>query len=251
MAKSRKNIIPGIEKILFIDIETVPEYPGLGELDIEMQELWSAKFSNLKLRSPERHSQYSSDDEAYLKNAGIYSEFGRIICISVGYIHIKEGENILRIKSFAGHDEKELLLEFTELVNKFFVSDSHNFCGHNIKEFDIPYICRRMLINSITLPPALQINAKKPWEVNLLDTMDYWKFGDYKNFTSLSLLAKVLGVETPKDDIDGSMVSEVYYKENDLDRIVHYCQKDVVATAKIWLRMASPHQVAINEVEIV
>ena len=142
-----------------------------------------------------------------------------------------------RTKSFAGNDEKALLSDFSELIIKNFPSRYDYFCGHNIKEFDIPYICRRMLIHRVPLPNALQLNGKKPWEVNLLDTLDFWKFGDYKNFASLKLLTAVFGIPTPKDDIDGSQVARVFYLEDDLPRITAYCQKDVQATAQVWLRM--------------
>ncbi len=226
-----------IYKILFLDIETVPQTDDISLLPEEIQQMWGEKFNSLRSRNPERYAGMESLNESFMKNAGIYAEFGRIICISVGFIHRAGSANKLRIKSFAGDNETKLLKEFKELLNSFFTTAEHNFCGHNIKEFDVPYICRRMLINGIALPKALQIHTKKPWELNFLDTMDYWKFGDYKNYTSLKLLAAILGVPTPKDDIDGSQVASVYYEEKNLERIVTYCQKDVVATTQIWLRL--------------
>ncbi len=226
-----------LQKILFIDIETVPQTGNFEELPVNLQELWEIKFEQLRKRMPEKYDDSATAESAFESSGGIYSEFGKIICISVGIITGQSHQPNLRITSFAGKEERELLQNFSELIHKFFTSSEHNFCGHNIKEFDIPYICRRMLVHGIALPKALQIHAKKPWEVNLLDTMDFWKFGDYKNFTSVRLLAAVLGIPTPKDDIDGSQVATVYYKENNLPRIITYCQKDVIATTQVWLRM--------------
>lgn len=233
-----------IERIFFIDIETTPQTATLDELPQAMRQLWTEKFSRLQQSMPGKYASNISENESFLKNAGIYAEFGRVICISVGVI--RKGK--LRIKSFAGHDEHALLAQFAEMISKKDYAD-YNFCGHNIKEFDIPYICRRMLINGIALPSLLQINAKKPWEVNLLDTMDFWKFGDYKNYTSLKLLSTVFNIPTSKDDIDGSEVATVYYKENNLARIVVYCQKDVIVTTCVWLRMNGHNTIADEEIE--
>ena len=233
-----------IERIFFIDIETTPQTATLDELPQAMRQLWTEKFSRLQQSMPGKYASNISENESFLKNAGIYAEFGRVICISVGVI--RKGK--LRIKSFAGHDEHALLAQFAEMISKKDYAD-YNFCGHNIKEFDIPYICRRMLINGIALPSLLQINAKKPWEVNLLDTMDFWKFGDYKNYTSLKLLSTVFNIPTSKDDIDGSEVSTVYYVENNLERIVVYCQKDVIVTTRVWLKMNGYDTIADEDIE--
>lgn len=226
-----------LQKIMFIDIETVPRTADFEELPEEMQHLWENKFSLLQRKTPEKYGSETTAAEGYATNAGIYAEFGRIVCISVGFIHYKNEIMHFRTKSFADKNEQELLSEFSQLIIKFFTTAEHYFCGHNIKEFDIPYICRRMLINHLPLPKALQLNGKKPWEVNLLDTLDFWKFGDYKNFASLKLLTAIFGIPTPKDDIDGSQVAGVFYKEDDLPRIAVYCQKDVQATAQVWLIM--------------
>ncbi|HNX89666.1 MAG TPA: 3'-5' exonuclease [Paludibacteraceae bacterium] len=225
---------PLLQKLMFIDIETVPSTEKYTELNGEMQHLWDEKFNLLRKRMPEKYPEDSTPAFGYETSAGIYAEFGRIICISVGFIFIKNEEMHFRTKSFADEDEARVLRDFSALIEKY---PDYNFCGHNIKEFDIPYICRRMLINNLPLPIQLQINNRKPWEVNLVDTLDYWKFGDYKNFTSLKLLTAVFGIPSPKDDIDGSLVAEVFYGEKNLPRIATYCQKDVLATAQIWLRM--------------
>ena len=223
-----------IEKILFLDIETVPQVASLGEFSDEMQQLWNEKSTFIRERNAEKYQEVSSE-EIFFQNAGIYSEFGRIICISVGFFHSKNGKQLFRKKSFASDNEKELLEGFSSVLQKFMKSPEYVICGHNIKEFDIPFICRRMLINRLPLPKCLQISGKKPWETPFVDTMELWRFGDYKNYTSLKLLTAVFGIPTPKDDIDGSQVATVYYKEKNLQRIAHYCEKDVLATARLYL----------------
>jgi uncharacterized protein YprB with RNaseH-like and TPR domain len=217
-----------IEDILFLDIETVPRVPSLNLLEPPIQALWDKK--SRFFRSPEETA------ESIYERAGIYAEFGKIICISVGYIKDKNPLSF-RLKSFFGDDEKVLLSEFSAMLNKFTFSKKEALlCAHNGKEFDFPYIARRMIINKLVIPEILDNAGKKPWEVKLLDTMDLWKFGDYKNYTSLDLLTSILGIPSPKDDIDGSMVARVYYEENDLKRIVRYCEKDVLAIAQVLLR---------------
>ena len=217
-----------IEDILFLDIETVPQMPSMNLLEPQIQALWDKK--SRFFRSPEETA------ETVYERAGIYAEFGKIICISVGYIKDKNPLSF-RLKSFFGDDEKGLLTEFSAMLSKFSKSKKDALlCAHNGKEFDFPFIARRMIINKLVIPEILDNAGKKPWEVKLLDTMDLWKFGDYKNYTSLDLLTSILGISSPKDDIDGSMVAKVYYQENDLKRIVRYCEKDVLAIAQILLR---------------
>ncbi len=220
------NVKP--EDILFLDIETVPVASSFGDLDQVMKNLWEKK-SKL-FRNPDQTA-----DEVYAR-AGIYSEFGKIICISVGLIREKNPFR-LRLKSFYGDDEKALLSDFSSMLSRFSKTNKDAIlCAHNGKEFDYPYIGRRMIINGLIIPELLDNSGKKPWEVKLLDTMDLWKFGDYKNYTSLELLTSVLGIATPKDDIDGSMVAGVYYAEKDIERIVRYCEKDVLAITQVVLR---------------
>ena len=234
-----------IENVLFLDIETVPAVPDYKLLDERFRKLWNKKVERL-VPSNYATEQAATPEQLYPR-AGIYAEFGKIICISVGAV--AKGE--FRIKSFAGHDERELLLEFAELLNKKYNRQDHLLCAHNGKEFDFPYIARRMLIQGIPLPAILDLSGKKPWEVNHLDTMELWKFGDYKNFTSLDLLAAIFGIATPKDDMDGSQVSDVYYKENDLNRIVHYCTKDVLTVAQILRRYRGEQLIDESDVVIV
>ncbi|MCC6722789.1 MAG: 3'-5' exonuclease [Bacteroidia bacterium] len=220
-----------IDKILFIDIETVPQYCKFDDLEERWKALWSKK-SILISKNDE------TPDELY-NRAGIYAEFGKIICISTGFLN-KNGNNWnFRVKSFYGENEKDLLLDFSNLLNKYFSETGKLLCAHNGKEFDFPYLSRRILINSLPLPYALDLAGKKPWEVPHIDTMELWKFGDYKNYTSLDLLASAFGIASPKDDIDGSMVCEVYYNEpNGIERIKTYCEKDVVTLARVLLKMA-------------
>lgn len=212
------------EKILFLDIETIPMVSGYELLPEKFQRLWDKKAEHIK-----RHEEDTPD--RLFGRAGIYSEFGKIICISVGFMKNRE----FRIKSYYGDDERILLMEFSELLVKYYNSRDHLLCAHNGKEFDYPYIARRMLINGLPLPNILNIAGKKPWEIAHLDTMELWKFGDYKNYTSLELLSAIFGIETPKDDIDGSMVADVYYNEKNLERIVQYCQRDTLTVAQLLL----------------
>ena len=226
--------------ILFLDIETVPCVADFEELDEEMQELWAIKARAI-LRKPEEETQFDEIAETFRLRAGIYAEFGKIICISAGFLTRQPGSNepLLRLKSFANHMEANLLEDFSELLGKHFNNpDKHAVCGHNIKEFDIPYICRRLLVNQLPFPRMLDIAGRKPWETkHLLDTMEMWKFGDIKNYTSLRLLAAIFGFPSPKDDMDGSEVAGVYWEDRDLDRIAAYCEKDVLATAQLFLKM--------------
>ncbi len=240
-----------LTKIMFLDIETVPAKADFSELSVELAHLWEEKYNLIQKRMPEKYSDETSAAQAFAQSAGIYSEFGKIVCISVGFIHYKGPEMFFRTKSFAGDDEVKLLSDFASLLARFCSSREHTLCGHNIKEFDIPYICRRMVIHGIALPSVLNISGKKPWEIQFIDTLELWKFGDYKNYTSLKLLTAVFGIPTPKDDIDGSQVAAVYYGENNIQRIALYCQKDVVATARVFLRMQGEKYFGDENVEFI
>lgn len=217
--------------ILFLDIETVPQFPAYSALPGDWKKLWDIKSTTIS-----KYHEGQSNEELYPR-AGIYAEFGKIICISCGILQGNTGQRKLLLKSFAGDDEKILLLQFTAMLNKWAEGEPKYLCAHNGKEFDFPYICRRLIINTLPTPALLNIAGKKPWEVNHFDTLELWKFGDYKSFTSLNLLAHVLGIQTPKDDIDGSMVWDVYWNEKNLPRIITYCQKDVVTVAQVLLRL--------------
>ncbi len=234
-----------IEQILFIDIETVPLYPLYEDLPEKLRPLWDKKAAFLTSAIKD-----TSPEELY-QRAGIYSEFGKIVCISAGIVCHENQKRVVRIKSFADHDESKLLQDFASMLHKHYgPTTNKTLCAHNGKEFDFPYIARRMLINGIKLPDIINNTGKKPWEVNLLDTMELWKFGDYKSYTSLDLLTAIFDIPTPKDDIDGSQVGHVYWVEKDLDRIVAYCQKDVVATIQLFLKFQGEKLIDDADIQI-
>lgn len=222
------NVKP--EDVLFLDIETVPQQSDYSGLTPEFQMLWDKKAAFI-CKNEENPAQI-------YQRAGIYAEFGKIVCISVGMLFPDKANNSwnIRLKSYFSHDECLLLKEFSELLQTISLKKEVILCAHNGKEFDFPYMARRILINGLKLPRALDMAGKKPWEICHLDTLELWRFGDYKHYTSLNLLTAVFGIPTPKDDIDGSMVADVYYRENDLKRIVKYCEKDVLAVAQLFLR---------------
>jgi uncharacterized protein YprB with RNaseH-like and TPR domain len=232
-----------INNILFLDIETVPQYPSYADLPEEWKSLWDIKAGYL-IRNKEEETF-----ESVYPRAGIYAEFGKIICITCGIVSGARTGKKISLKSFAG-EEKILLKEFAEMLRKWATNEPKYLCAHNGKEFDFPYLCRRMVINNIPIPPILDMSGKKPWEVSHLDTMELWKFGDFKSYTSLNLLAHTLGISTPKDDINGSMVWEVYWKEKNMDRIITYCQKDVVTVAQVLLRMMGEELIKPENIEI-
>jgi hypothetical protein len=214
------------ENILFLDIETVPQYPSYNESPEIHRQLWSEKAAHLK-------ADDKTPEELY-NRAGIYAEFGKIVCISAGFFAGKQPGK-LRIRSYYGHDEKKLISEFFTMLRSHFNGKNQYLCAHNGKEFDFPFICRRAVINRLEIPDILNIQGKKPWETLHLDTMELWKFGDYKHYTSLKLLAAIFGIPSPKDDIAGDQVYSVYYNEKDLKRIAVYCEKDVLTVAQLLL----------------
>lgn len=233
-----------INKVLFLDIETVPIKYNFEQLSPEFQKLWEEK--TLWQRKDE-----FTPAEFYKKKAGVMAEFAKVVCISIGYLFSEKGENHFRIKSFYGDDEKELLSDFILLLNKEFNTKSHLLCAHNGKEFDFPFLARRILVNGLKLPKLLDIAGKKPWEVNHLDTMELWRFGDYKHYTSIKLLSALFNIPTPKDDIDGSQVARVYYEEKDLERIKTYCQKDTLTVAQLLLKYKGQDLIKEENIEFV
>jgi len=231
-----------LEQLLFLDIETVPEQKDFEALDDTKKELWDLK------------SRYKRGEEVtpkeFYDSAGIWAEFGIIICISVGYFRNKAADRHFRVTSYHGSEAK-ILKDFKTLLVDHFNHPKYLLCAHNGKEFDFPYIARRMIINGISLPAKLDLFGKKPWEVPHLDTMELWKFGDYKHYTSLKLMANILGIPSPKGDIDGSMVRDVYYKDRDIDRIIRYCEKDVITVAQVFLRLRNEALLADNEIKFI
>lgn len=234
-----------LHNILFLDIETVPQHASYELLPEEWKQLWNIKAGYL-IRNKEEETV-----ESIYSRAGIYAEFGKIICISCGILQGSGEQKKISVKSFAGSDEALLLHEFSDTLKRWAANDQQRYlCAHNGKEFDFPYLCRRMVINRIPIPGLLNMAGKKPWEVSHLDTMELWKFGDFKNYTSLNLMAHALGIPTPKDDIDGSMVGDVYWKENNLGRIIHYCQKDVITATQVFLRLMGESPIREENIEI-
>ncbi len=224
-----------LANILFLDLETASIVPTYADLPENMQALWDKKSKRYQRDLPD-----DSPAQIFPKRAAIHAEFGRIVCISCGYLKFNaEGKPEMVMKSFVGDDEHQLLADFGPMLDKYIQSNSkRNLCAHNGKEFDYPYLGRRYIVHGLPLPQALQIQGKKPWEVRLLDSMELWKFGDYKAYTSLELLAAILGIPSPKDDIDGSQVGEVFWQDKDYERIRVYCERDVLTTAQVLLRMS-------------
>lgn len=222
-----------LRNILVIDIETATQSASLDELSDTLKEHWHHKFQFI------RNEQERSPEEQYFQRGGIYAEFGKVIVIAVGVFHqTEDGELALRVKSFSNHSEYELLKEFRAFLVEKFDPETIRLCAHNGKEFDYPYLCRRMLVNDLAIPEVLNLTGRKPWEVQHIDTMELWKFGDRKNFTSLNLLTSLFDIPSSKSDIDGSKVNQVYYgEENGLERIARYCSGDIVATAQLYLRL--------------
>lgn len=227
-------IYPKPEHILFLDIETVPITYHYKDLKAAERELWDKKWNF----NPE-----NKPAELYAK-AGVYAEFSKVVCIGLGFYHGSE----FRVKAIAGKNEKELLEEFTGIVTAHFNKTEHVFCAHNGKEFDYPFLSRRMVVNGVTFPKNFQLQGKKPWEVKHLDTMEMWRFGDIKNFTSLNLLAHIFNIPSPKDDMDGSMVAKVYYEENNIEKIKKYCLKDVITLARVYQRYSSAPEIGENDI---
>lgn len=233
-----------VKNLLFIDIETVSEESDFTLLSEKMQKLWLHKAKYLS------NPMKMTDEEFYFDRAGIYAEFGKIVAIGVGFFHFNEEKEIcLKVKSIYNDDEKQLLRDFKILVEKNYKPTALSLCAHNGKEFDYPYICRRMLVNEVTIPTALQLSGRKPWEVPHYDTLDMWKFGDKKHYTSLELMATILGIECCKDDFSGDQVNHVYYHEKDLPKIADYSREDVIVLAQLFLKFQSTNLVKSDNIE--
>lgn len=229
-----------VENILFLDIETIPAFPSYQDIPEPFKMLWDKKADYLKKTD-------SDTTESLYARAGIYAEFGKVICISAGYFRNKE----FRLKSFYGDDERQLLSQFCKMLGSHFNSNDKFLCAHNGKEFDFPFLARRILIQDLQLPYILDLAGRKPWEVQHLDTMELWKFGDFKHYTSLELLASIFEIPTPKDDISGADIYRVYWQDHDLERIRTYCQKDVVTVARLFLKFQQQPGIEENQIMIV
>jgi len=242
--------IKDLKRILFIDIETVSTHASYDQLTPVMQKHWLRKAKQIKSNATFDNDQQRAH-QLYFDKAGIFAEFSKVVCISVGVLSTKSDKiKSLRLRSYFGHDEKELLTSFANVLNKHFNRTNRYFlCGHNLREFDVPFICRRMLLNGIKLPALINIPGKRPWQTpHLIDTLEYWKFGDYKNYTSLDLLTNIFGLPTPKDDLDGSLVGNAYWVNNDIDAITTYCEKDVISVVQLYLKFNGLPLVEENQI---
>ncbi|MCK4852625.1 MAG: 3'-5' exonuclease [Bacteroidales bacterium] len=233
-----------LENVLFLDIETVPLVPEYRMLNDHMKALWDKKVA-----VPVKNEE--GLPEELWERGGLYAEFGRIICISAGIFSSLEQPRRFRIKSFAGDDEAEILDGFSGLLKKFRSGRELILSAHNGKEFDFPFMARRMIVLGLPLPEVLNIAGKKPWEVNFVDTMELWKFGAYRHYISLALMAEILDIPNPKDDIDGSQVGKVYYEDKDIERIARYCEKDVLTVAQILLKLRGENLIPEENVEVI
>ena len=234
------NLKIKMNNVLFLDIETVPQKENWSEVPEITKELFSKKTAY------QRKEEITPED--FYERAGIWAEFGKIICISVAYFTNVTQERNLRVTSFSGDNEKQILIDFKQLLETHFNKPYHVLCAHNGKEFDFPYIARRMIVHQIELPAKLNLFGKKPREVPHLDTMELWKFGDFKHYSSLQLLTSILGIPSPKDDIDGSEVARTYYKDKNLERIVSYCEKDTIAVAQLLIRFNNENLIEEKEI---
>ncbi len=216
---------------LFIDIETASGQKDFALLSNKMQALWLRKAKSLP------NPLSVSLEDLYFERAALYAEFGKIICIGMGFLYQDKEKGIcFKVKTIAGDNEEELLSRFISFINDTYKNKELSLVAHNGKEFDFPYLCRRMLVHSLEIPKQLQLQGKKPWEVVHLDTMELWKFGDRKAYTSLELLTEILGIGEAKSNLSGDKVNETYYKEGNLMVIEEYCKEDVVLVAQLFLR---------------
>lgn len=235
-----------LNNFLIIDIETVSCVKDFEELSPRLQKLWDLKARFFK------NYDTSTPSEIFKERAGIHAEFGKVVTIAAGFLRYNDADELsLRIKAFAGKNEKTILSDFKSLIESRFDEEKLTFCAHNGKEFDYPYLCRRMLINELSIPQTLQVQGKKPWEIPHLDTMEMWKFGDRKAFTSLELLAAIFGIDSSKSDLDGSKVNQAYYEENALDKIATYCMQDVLVTTQLFLKLRSLPPIKEENIEYV
>jgi 3'-5' exonuclease len=228
-----------LKKVLVLDLETVPQYASFSDVPTQTADLWTAKSSMNRL---------GESADAFYQRAGIWAEFGKVICVSIGLFHQHDSKWALRVKSFYGDDEYQVLEQTAQLFER---QPNFVLCAHNGKEFDYPYLARRMMINCIPLPPQLQLSGKRSWEIPHLDTLELWKFGDYKHYTSLELLASILKIEGSKDDLRGSDVGEAYWERHELNRIRNYCQKDVITTSQLLMRFKNLPPIPSNLITLV
>jgi DNA polymerase elongation subunit (family B) len=266
-----------INKVLWFDIEAVPEKASFFELTPKKQELFKSRFKKdweAMGADPQRHfikemitaASTVTPVEAvetlvdnkmiealYNNKAPLHPEFGKIVCISIGYIDGEIPEKIedkpevelkLKLKSFYGHDEVKLLQDFLNATKSAItnaVNPTYHLCGHNIMNYDVPFIAKRFIINGLKLPAMFDLDGKKEWNLPyFIDTRNVWKFNVYDSNCSLDLLCNLFDVESSKEGgISGKDVRDVFYIENDVQKIAMYCEEDVRALAQVYLKMKS------------
>lgn len=224
-------MIKNFKNILFIDIETASGVNTYTTLTENMQKLWLRKARSLMnpLQKPL--------EDLYFERAALFPEFGRIISIGMGFLFYNKNKELsLKVKTISNKNEKDLLLEFNQFIESTYPSKELSLVAHNGKEFDFPYLCKRMLVHQLVIPKALQLQGKKPWEVVHQDTIEWWRFGDKKGYVSLELLAEIMGIGNVKTDLSGDKVNYTFYIEKDLEKIKKYCAEDVITLAQLFLR---------------
>lgn len=225
----RSNIL----KTLFIDIETVAQKSNFGKLSPSFQNLWTHKANQLNYVQ-EANVPYSVED-AYVKNAAFYPEFGRIVCISIGMFIQRNTEVEFVSKSFYADNERGLIKDFLNCYQKYFNhSDRYKLCGHNVIEFIIPFIGRRSLIHGLKLPSKFNLMDRKPWQLDYVrDTLSMWKFGAFKNAVSLETLCTVFDIDT-QDIFPGEDVHRRYWEEQAYDEIMQRSKMQIRAVACLY-----------------
>jgi predicted PolB exonuclease-like 3'-5' exonuclease len=229
-----------LEKFLFFDIETSGLESNYERLSEKMQELWSKRSEILRNQLGEKYpdNKDKSDSDLFELKSALQAEFGRVVCISFGKIKFVEDEPTIQIISVQDEDESVLLKKAFDIIIKM-SKIGVKLIGHNVKRFDIPFLCKRGIINSLELPAPLQVWDKKPWEISITDTSELWSFGAWQEgFASLDLLATVLGIDSPKEQMNGSEVHGYYYSGR-IEEITEYCERDVITLAQILLRLSN------------
>ncbi len=232
-----------LKQMVFIDIETIRGKKTYNDVITEnpaLDDYWQTKHTQIREKEPLSYGHIEDSAEMYEKMAALYPEWGQIVCISIGQIKFDEDGNPIKFttKSFSGLYEKILLEEFNETASKIMSKYPRmQWVGHNIKGFDMPYIIKRSLINGVRVPNVFHLQKQKPWESQLIDTNDVWKFNGW-NGARLGLLTEILNIPSPKQDMDGKMVSDVFWEDGDLNRISEYCEMDINATANVMLRIS-------------
>lgn len=224
-----------LNNLLYFDVETAGKYESYEDLALQnprLAKLWEKRAKYFRANT--LGMEEMGDSEIYSQKSGLEPEFGRVVCVSFG---VWDGENH-RLTSFYGDNEQEIL-EKTAKIFSNAVSKGMKICGHNIKMFDVPFLGKKMIFSGIDVPQNLLLWDKKPWEVPILDTAEFFSFGSWSHkFLGLDLLACSLGIESPKEDIDGSQVHNTFWGEKNYERIMEYCEKDVLTVMDVLKKVS-------------